>query len=372
MGNSKRTRTTIIRDNPDDDVDERGSAASREIEQDSGEQAYSEFMTKNRGVEGCRVRIRRQTPQGRQFCISEPPEAIESIEEYLAAYHSKQIWSTEEGVYFVSVDVHGETRSAFCIRIAPTAHTPALAATSGGMALGGDVNTRILERIEARLSQAEKPPMMEMVDGLAKLDQLRGGQNNGFNLDSIVKCIEIGTRMNGGGDSGGWEGLARDVLKDNAPGIIALLQMGVNKLQAMGKPAEQPKPLVAEPEKQVEESMEPSQQETMILQQAIGFLKKKAVAHSDPGLYVDLIVDNREDPLYARLISKIVENDFPAFAAIDSDIAKPEYRDFFSFIHNRIRQVFKPANTVAATGGGKGGNKGHASSNGTTGKSGGQ
>jgi hypothetical protein len=365
----KRTKTTIIRENPDDELIERGDLAAREIEQDSGEQAFSEFMSKNRGVEGCRVRIRRQTPQGRQFCISEPPEAIENIEEYLAAYHSRQLWAMEEGVYFVSVDVHGETRSAFTIRIAPSTHTQT-APTSVGMAVAGDVNTRILERIEQRLAQAEKPPMLEMVDGLAKLDQLRGGANNGLNLDSIVKCIEIGTRMNGGGDNGGWEGMLRDVLKDNAPAIIGLLQMGAAKLQAMNKPAEVK--TVTEESRPVEENMEPSQQELVILQQAIGFLKKKAAAHSDPGLYVDLIVDNREDPLYARLISKIVETDFPAFTAIDSDIGKPEYRDFFGFIHDRIRRVFKPADTVATPSGGKRGDKGNAASNGATGKSGGQ
>jgi hypothetical protein len=365
---AKRTRTTIIRDNPDDDLNERGDLASREIEQDSGEQAYSEFMTKNRGVEGCRVRIRRQTPQGRQFCISEPPEAIESIEEYLSAYHAKQVWSTEEGVYFVSVDVHGETRSAFCIRIAPMLNAPM--AMSGGMAVAPDV--RMLQdqirRLEDRL-HSDKPPMMEMVDGLAKLDQLRGGSNNGFNLESIVKCIEIGTRMNGGGgDGGGWEGMLRDVLKDNAPAIIGLLQMGAAKLKTMGTPTEQPK---AEPVR-VEENMEPLEQEVVILQQGIGFLKKKSAAHSDPGLYVDLIVDNREDPLYARLISKIVESDFPAFATIDPDIAKPEHKDFFGFIHDRIRRIFKPADTVATAGGGKHGNKTNASGNGTSGKNGGQ
>jgi len=366
---AKRTRTTIIRDNPDDDVSERGDLAASEIERDSGEQAFSEFMTKNRGVEGCRVRIRRQTPQGRQFCIAEPPEAIENIEEYLSAYHARQLWATEEGVYFVSVDVHGETRSAFTIRIAPATHS-AIPPLSGGLVVSGDMNTRILERIEQRLSQAEKPPMLEMVDGLAKLDQLRGGNGAGFNLDSMVKLIEIGSRMNGGGaENGGWEGMLRDVLKDNAQSIINLLQLGVAKLGAM-KPVEQPQPKAVEQEK-VEETVESSQQELMILQRGIGFLKKKAAAHSDPGLYVDLIVDNREDPLYAKLISKIVESDFPTFAAIDADIAKPEYREFFGFIHDRIRQVFKPANTVEAAGSGKRGNKGDASGNGTTGKSGG-
>lgn len=378
MASSKRTRTTIIRDNPDDDLEERGTQATREIEQDSGEQAYSEFMTKNRGVEGCRVRIRRQTPQGRQFCISEPPEAIESIEEYLAAYHAKQIWSTEEGVYFVSVDVHGETRSAFCIRIAPMLNTPSVAA-SGGMAASAEVRMlqEQIRRLEDMVRHTERPPMMDMVDGLAKLDQLRGGQNGGLNLDSIIKCIDIGTKMNGGGAAAdsGWEGMLRDVLKENAPGIIGLLQMGVAKLSA-GKPAEpvqqQPaQPAQAEPAR-VEESMEPSEQEIMILRQGLAFLKKKALAHSDPGLYVDLIVDNREDPLYARLISKIVETDFPAFAAVDPDLAKPEYRDFFGFLHDRIRHVFKPADTMATTGGGKRGNKGNASGNGTSGKSGGQ
>lgn len=377
----KRTRTTIIRDNPDDEQER--LPVARESEEDSGEQSFSDFMAKNKGLDGCRVKIRRQTQQGREYCGSFQPEEIENAEEFLRLYHAKQDYANEAGVYYVSVEVNGETRSVFPIRIAPQSRAAISPAVPqyGSMADQGLRDS--IARLESRIAQQERPPMMEMVDGLAKLDQLRGGQGGGnMSMDTIVKCIEIGTRMGGGGGTGGgsdsWEGMLREVVKDNAPALIGLLQLGAAKLAAMtSKPAEQP---AAQPQPPtnpnppvVEETMDTTEQEKAILAQAIGWLKKKSAAHSDPGLYVDLIVDNREDPLYAKLISKITENDFSTFAnSIDPEIAKPEHADFFGFIYDRVRRVFKPANTVAGNTGGKGGHKSNAESNGGPGKSGGK
>ena len=360
---------------PETEVIERRPAA-RDVQEDSGLQALTDFIRKNKGADGCRVKVHRQTPHGREFCDSFLPEEIENAEEFLKQYHASQDYAHEPGVYFVSAVLNGETYSAFTIRIGPQKKSTSAPGVYSGIADYGLVSR--LDRIEQRFSQ-EKTPMLEMVDGLAKLDQLRGGNGGGgFSLDNALKCIEIGTRMNGGGGSdGGWEGMLRDVLKDNAPAIIGLLQMGAAKLAAMtSKP---PEPQAAAPPAQsptvapaISETADPSEQEKQILGGYIHYLKGRAAAHSDPGLYVDYIHDNREDPLNERLISKIVDLEFSEFAArFDPEIEKPEFREFFIFIHDRIRRIFKRASPVATTGGGKGGNKGNAGSNGTTGKSGG-
>ena len=376
----KRTKTTIIRENPDE-LDERHEPPGKVIDEDIGEQSYSTFVGRFQGSQGCRVKVYRITPRGRQYCFSGTPEEIES-EETIRRYHADQTYAHEEGNYVLYVTVNGELRDPFTINIAPQLKTPG--GPSGGMAVAVSPEVQMLReqlnRLESRLTQQDRPPILDLVDGMAKIDAMRnnnGGSGGGLNLDVVTRCIEIGTRMAGGGPQGdgGWEGMVRDVVKENAPALIGLFQMIARKVGAEQPatqiPPEQQPPAQPNPPA-VEETMKPEEQERAIMQQALIFLKKKAAAHSDPGLYVDLIVDNREDPLYARLISEIVDNDFPAFAAIDPDIEKPEYREFFSFIHDRIRRLFKPKDTVATVGGGQDGNAKNTPSNGATGKSGGK
>jgi hypothetical protein len=373
-----RVRTTTIRENlPEREEEEREDLADRAINDDIGEEAYSQFVTRFRGGQGCRIKVHRQTPRGKQYCFSGTPEEIDS-EETIRLYHAQQPYSHEEGNYVLSVEVNGEFRSAFSVQVAPQVGTPGTErpSASGGMA---DVvrelqaQNRRLEDMLFRGGQ-DKPQMLELVEGLSRLDALRGGSGGGGNLETITKCIEIGMKMNGGGSSGdgGWEGMLREVLKDNAPALIGLFQAiskRISEPSAPGVAPQQPATVTGEPHM---EAMQPAQAEMAILQQAIAYLKKKAMSQSDPGLYIDLIIDNREDPLYARLISQIVENDFPAFAKLDPEIGNAPYRDFFSTIHNGIRSVFRPTSAVATDTGGKGGNKADASGNGTTGKSGGK
>src|SRR6516162_1056376 len=225
MAKSKqRTRTTIIRENQpeDDEVDVQRVEATKAIEDDISEQAYSEFVGRFRGTQSCRVKVYRQTPRGRQYCFSGSPEEIES-EETIRLYHAEQPYAHEEGNYVLYVTVNGELRDPFPINISPQIKGPGLPASpSSGMAV--DPGLRSLQdqmnRLELRLTQQDKPPMLEMVDGLAKLDQLRGGSGGAMGMDTIVKCIEIGSRMNGGGSGNGggdarWEGMLRDIIKDN-------------------------------------------------------------------------------------------------------------------------------------------------------------
>ena len=376
MGKRTRTRTTIIRDNPDEDLEERGESTAH-VESDGALNEASEFIAKNRGTEGCRVRIRRQTPQGREFCASEPPSAIPNVEDYLAEYHAKQSYAHETGVYFVAVEVHGEIQSSFTVRIAPQTSAPAMA---GGMAQASplEYQVRELKEMVMRQQQQEKTPVLELVEGMQKIQQMQGGGQQPLSMDGMVKLIEIGAKINGGGggSDGGWEGMARDVLKENAPAIISLLQFGAAKVsEFLTKPAPGQQPPPQQPtQSQPEQPMiEVTAQERQMLVNQINFLKSKALRGSDPGLYVAMMSDNADDPIYARLISKIVNTEFSEFAAeFDPEIGQPQFRDFFGFIHDRIGQLFKPKNKVATAGKREGGHKGHASGNGTTGKSGGE
>lgn len=353
----------------DDDEPERVVQAA--IDSDPGEASYSDFVSKFSGAQGCRVRVHRQTPRGRQYCFFGTPEEIS--EEAIRLFHAKQPYASEEGTYFLSVEVNGELRSSFPVSIAPQVGTPgteASAGMSGGMAEVLRILQAQNERLEARLMQQEKAPLSEMLDSMLKLDALRGGgQKTELPIDALMKAVEIGKSLNPSA-ADDWNSLLISTLKDNGPMLLGMLSQILKREPA--PPAQQPTvPATVpmqQPEERISESMPPNQQEVMILKTAIGFLKKKALNRSDPGLYVDLIVDNREDPLYARLIRQIVEQDFSSFVAIDADIEREPYAGFFRFIYDRIRSVFVPADTVVTNIERTDGNKTDTPPNGTGGK----
>jgi hypothetical protein len=368
---AKRTIVTTTRDDGDDD----GNLGARPIkreEQDPAEISYADFIAKNRGAQGCRVKVHRQTPRGRQYCFFGTPEEIS--EEYVRLYHAKQPYASEEGTYFLSVEVNGELRNVFPVDIAPQVGMPGtIEGANGGMADSLRLMQGYLDRLEQRINQQqqEKPPLSEMLDNMLKLDQLRGGgQAQQLPIESIMKAVEIGKNLNPS-DAETWNGLVISTLKENGPMILGML----NRFLSSNKPAQaEGVPVQAKPEtERISETMAPMvtiEQEQAMLKDAITFLKQKAVRNSDPGLYVDLIIDNRDDPLYAKLISEITTKKFPEFAAIDAEITQPQYSEFFEFIYNRVRSFFVPKAAVGPAANGKAGNKKHAASNGASSKDG--
>lgn len=106
--------------------------------------------------------------------------------------------------------------------------------------------------------------------------------------------------------------------------------------------------------------------ENAMLKQGLNYMKRKALAGSDPGLYIDIVIDNRDEPLYGQLIRRILESDFSAFAAIDPDIARPEYEPFFRAIYDGVRSVFIQPHPVESAAGGENGNGGNIEKDGRT------
>lgn len=323
----KRTVTTEYRD---DEHDEREIPPS-----DPAEESYSAFMSKW-GREGAKVRVYRVTPQGKQYCFLGTPEEIDP--ESLRLFHAKQSYAHETGNYLIEVEVNGEVRSPFPILIAPQTNAPGVPETASG---GPMVEMlRMLqaqnERLERQLSQQNKEPIGNLADALVKLDQLRGTQSREVPVDTLLKAIQLGKEMGGGGE-GDWTMKLLDVLKESMPAIQGLIGSVTQRITPANGGGE-------------------AVSEDAVLKQGLGYMKKKALARSDPGLYVDIIVDNREEPLYAKLIHRILESDFSAFAAIDPEISRPEYEPFFRAIYDGVRSTFIENNSVEMDSSGKGGN----------------
>ena len=361
--------TTTQRDDDDDDGRER---AKHELETDPGELGYVAVMSSFKNTHGCKVRVHRLTPEGKQqYCFMGPPEDFQS-EEAIRLFHARQPYAREEGNYVLSVEVNGEPRNSFPVYIAPQISAPGLDSINQGNGGMADYVRELREQnriLLERMTHREQTPMMEMIQGISQLDQMRGEKQ--LPLDSLLKAVEIGTRLNGGGGTGGgddWMGMIRDLVKEAAPTLVPALAGLAARLMTPAKaPVEQPPQQVAEGT----DVMTPEKEEALLAQysrDAIAYLKKKAMTGSHPQLYIEMIIDNQEEPLYGRLIHKILNEDFSAFASIDPEIEKPQYAGFFRSIYDGIRSAFIPKNTVAHDFGGKNGNGPDSSGNGTTGK----
>lgn len=318
---------------------------------DPAEESYSAFITKW-GREGAKVRVYRVTPQGKQYCFLGTPEEIDP--ESLRLFHAKQSYAHETGSYLIEIEVNGEVRSPFPVLIAPQTNAPGIPEQSGSSGGAMSEMMRLLmaqnERLERLAMAANKTPLNEMADTLMKLDQLRGGGGNGTQMDTLMKAVELGQKLNGSGDTDTWLGLVKEV----APHVAPLLGQIAARLGAGQNGGGE------------------AVNEEVILKQGVGYLKKKALAGSDPLLYVDIVIDNREEPLYAKLIHRILENDFSAFASIDPEISRPEYEPFFRSIYDGIRSAFIPTDSMEVDTSGAGGNNRNTKPDGKAGKGGGK
>jgi hypothetical protein len=200
------------------------------------------------------------------------------------------------------------------------------------------------ERLERQLQQQNREPLGAMADTLIKLDQLRGGQKE-LPADVIMRAIELGKSVGGGSGEGDFTLKILDLLKESLPTIKGL----IGSFASRNGGAATTEAVVNDEE---------------MLKVGLTYLKKKALAGSDPALYVHVIVDNRDETLYDKLIHRILESDFSAFAAIDADISRPEYEPFFRSIYNGIRSVFIESSAVEVDTVREGGDAGNLASDG--------
>jgi len=330
------------------------------VDFDPAEESFSMFRSKF-GTEGVTVKIYRRTPRGAQYCFHGAPSEID--EEVVRLYHAKQPYAHEEGDYFCRVFVNGEPRDSFPIPIAPQVAMPGMAAPSGGMASDGAV-VRALERLEQRLTQTqEREPLSQLADAMQKLHAMQ--PKTELPVDQMLKMFELGRAMNGGGNESEWTPLIKAALENAGPLISGIL--GGMRNSASAANGQQ---LALQPSGG--SAMEVPQTDDSMLKLGIGYLKRKCIAGSDPGLYIDIILDNRDDVTYQKLIHRVLNGNFEEFAAIDPEINSAQYVQFFKFIYDGLRSAFTEQNSVVPDSGREAGNKENTASNGGPRKAGGK
>ena len=304
---------------------------------DPAEETFSQFRAKF-GTEGVIVKIYRRTPRGIQYCFSGMPSEID--EEVVRLFHAKQPYASEEGQYTARCFVNGEAREGFPILISPQVMMPENN-HNGGMAGQAEV-VRVMERMMDRLEQKfqEREPLSSLADAMLKLQQLQPKQE--LPMEQLMKAIELGKAISGNGESSEWTPLIKTALESAAP-LLAGILGNVNR-PAAGQVTHGGN-TVANP-----------QTENAMLAMAINYLKRKCLAGSNPALYIEIVLDNVEEPNYQRLIHKITTSEFSEFIAVDPEIGNPPYVAFFRALYDGLRSEVEAANRMASTPEGNGGN----------------
>lgn len=316
---------------------------------DPAEESYAAFVGKF-SQEDVIVKVQRETPTGREYCFRGTPSEID--DETIRLYHAKQPYAHEVGKYSLQVFVHGEPRNAFPVHIAPQIATPGTEKESGGFTQRDfmlDFFQKQNERLERQLERLQERPQNQepigaLADAMLKLRTLQGEQGPSVSLDTIMKAVELGRTLNPNGETD-WKPLLLEVVKDAMPTLQGLLGALATRNGGGGNP---------------EQIAGGDVNEEAALRGVFQFLKKKCLAGSDPGLYIDVVVDNRDDPTYQKLIAAVRSRDFSAFTAIDAEVGKEPFLSFFRFIYDGLRRAFSGQNQVGADTGGESGNSGNA------------
>ena len=212
------------------------------------------------------------------------------------------------------------------------------------------------EMILAMIGNRQATPVGELTQAMRDLNMGGGGSDK--LMEMFIKGMEMGRESGSGDDS--WKGIIKDVAKEALP---MLSGMAVSAKQIPGQ-VQQAQP-GTQPNPQDQQAMMQAQ-----LKQGIDYLKAKCLKNSDPELYVAMVVDNADVPMYQPLIHAILTTEFSVFTTIDPAIANPPFRAFFEYIYNGIRSAFAQDDSMGVDTGGEPGDSRDANKNAGSGANG--
>jgi len=312
---------------------------------DPEEETLSDILSQFGGVD-VQIKVYRLDQGMRQYCatLTNPTEASEEFVRGLG-YGA--------GRYVLHIIIDGAFRKALPMAIAEK------------IGSGGKEETPLTRLVLDRMTQLEqrltvqpaREPINDLADAMLKLQTMTQPQQSRAEMspETILQWVQLGRELGSGGSD---ESLA-GMLKEIAPAAIQALfaARGVTSPQQLA-------------------GMQPANGnggnvDAMLqlkLKAGIAFLKRKCLNNGDPGLYVDFIVGNQDEPEFQHLIHAAVTKEFSAFVQIDPEIGKEPFEAFFKSIYDGIRQVVSESNSMAVVEAGKGGDSADVRSNGGSGK----
>lgn len=236
----------------------------------------------------------------------------------------------------------------------------------------GDSHSQFLEKLLLTILAREPqtpangnpaPTLLEVVQSLSAVDQLRGKQES--TLDTFIKGIEIGKGMGDGGGAFDWKQELFRLVAGNAPTILDGVQALVGQVgQRRNPPPPSPPVTVAAPPPEGEPEGEQTVIPEIYYKEGIAFVKGRLLAGMDPDTIINWVYDNRDVQTYQPFLTAILREPFEYFEKIDAEIGQEPFRSKFLAIHNGIRSLFNEEYDMGLDSGGQSGNTSDPSSNG--------
>lgn len=179
----------------------------------------------------------------------------------------------------------------------------------------------LLESIR-RGNSTQQTPLLEMVQAMQGIHALAPGGNSNP-VDLIVKGLELGTKMNGGGGASDWKQELIQVAKEVAPQIIPMF-------------TKQPQ----QPTTTMDTTHMIAPDNTTIIKSAIQWIKSRIIGGMEPGLAVAWLTNNANDPQYQPMLAMAIQGNIDTFIGIDPEIANEPYRGWFTATINELKEWY--------------------------------
>lgn len=178
-----------------------------------------------------------------------------------------------------------------------------------------------------RAKSGTQSPVGEIVDAVKTMHGMNGGGNGGSNLSQFKEMFELAQMMAGmmNGGAPDWKTELLKTAKEVAGPVLA----DIARKQMAGATAPQ----------QIQGETQMIPPDTMI-KQGIEFLKSRAMSGMDPGLAVDWIVNNANDPMYAGFIQQILGQPFEFLVKLDPALSQPPFDTWFRLLYDGLKAAF--------------------------------
>lgn len=158
-------------------------------------------------------------------------------------------------------------------------------------------------------------------------------------ISELVGILKTGIELGASGAAGepkGWMGTVKEIASV-IPDVLRSLPAAARGMGPVADSAPVPPP-------------DPQAQLRAMLAQGVGFLKSKCQKGSDPGLYVDIAMDNVDQPPWSNLIG-LVDKPFEEVATmLDPELLNPFYRPWFEQLFNGLKDEIRNRTAPAGAG----------------------
>lgn len=196
---------------------------------------------------------------------------------------------------------------------------------------------------------SQRQIMVELIRALAVKNE--SAQPSATSVSELAQVLQLGREMsNPASQLGEIINVFKQGLEIGASGGVPEKPMWMTVVEEIGKvlpaivkPAVKPSDIPAASAAEQIPVQAGEDMSKVLLRQGIAYLKGRAERGTDPGLWVDVIVQNLDEPQWKPFVA-LLEKPYEEIASIDPDLSRPPYQQFFRAIYDGVKQALSETN----------------------------